>query len=280
MNLPLNNPISKITFPLLVAIIFLLAGCEKNPDGKIDATSMSPQLIFASLDKIEINIDTASSVIPIDTGITFGCTVFVLAKVSDVDGNNDIASLHYKIYTPNSNDILKQGSIRKDSSANDSAWFSDSLFFIIKRTQPGLYRFEFSARDKENWRSNAIILPLIITRKNSLPHIDSVFTQDSVFIPVNDTIAVLFSIAVSDSDGIGDISKVYFRSINSTSPDYQFPMFDDGGTTGSGDEVAGDGIFSLFIRNRSTAGYKEFRYFVKDNTGALDSLSKFVTFYQ
>ncbi len=267
-------------FTLLVLFSVLLSGCEKNPTGKIDDTSTPPTLSFVSLNKTEINIDTSTQVIPIDTGITFGCKVFVFSKVEDIDGFNDIAALRYKIFKPNSNDVLIQGNIRKDSSFADSAWFSDSLFFIVKRTQPGVYRFEFSASDKENWVSRAIMIPLTITRNNSVPHIDSIFTQDSVFIPSSDTISLLFSVAVSDSDGIGDINKVYFRSINSNSPDYQFPMFDDGGTTGSGDEVAGDGIFSLFIRNTASSGYKEFRYFVKDNTSALDSLSKLVTFYQ
>ena len=58
-------------------------------------------------------------------------------------------------------------------------------------------------------------------------------------------------------------------------------MFDDGGTTGSGDNIAGDGVFSLHIRNKISAPfYREFRYFVVDKSGAVDSLSKFITFYQ
>ncbi len=256
-------------------------GCDKTPPGTVDDSSTPPFLVSANLNVSNINVDTDFSVFPLENGRAFRITIYATAETQDKDGENTIAKLHYKIFKPNSNDFFQQGRLTRGAFNNNVLSFSDSISFEAKRIEPGVYHFEFFAEDNTHWKSNAIQIPLLVTRNNSIPRIDSIFTPDSVFIPASDTIDVLFNIAVLDSDGIGDIEQVYFRSLNSSNPDFHFPMFDDGGTTGSGDNIAGDGVFSLHIRNKISAPfYREFRYFVVDKSGAVDSLSKFITFYQ
>ncbi|MCZ6776606.1 MAG: hypothetical protein O7D34_09140, partial [Ignavibacteria bacterium] len=56
-------------------------------------------------------------------------------------------------------------------------------------------------------------------------------------------------------DGLADVREVFFRSLDSKTPDFKFFLKDDGGTEPpssplfqpSGDSVAGDGVFSILI---------------------------------
>ncbi len=79
------------------------------------------------------------------------------------------------------------------------------------------------------------------------------------------------TIVASDSDGLQDISEVYFRSLNSTDSTAKFFLYDDGSTilrngVLSGDQLAGDGVFTIVVQLPSTAapGERLFAFQCKD----------------
>jgi hypothetical protein len=263
--------------------IFLLffAGCEKTPSGIIDDNSMPPFLSFAQLNRDSLNIDEDSLyVIPLDSGKKFFLTLFATATAHDTDGGNSISFLHYKIFKPNTSASMQSGKLKRTSVANSSATFSDSIVFVVQRTEPGFYQFQFTAEDNKHWISNAFLLSFLVTRRNSTPNIDTVVTPDSIQIPSAGAKFILFTATVSDSDGIGDIANVFFKNLTSSNPT-NIPLFDDGLTSEHGDQLAGDGIFSrmLFIDSSNTPGDKEFRFYAKDKSNAIDSLSKFISIH-
>ncbi len=119
-----------------------------------------------------------------------------------------------------------------------------------------------------------------VMRNNSKPVISNLSAPDTLRIPVSGVRLFLIAVSASDSDGLGDIAEVYFKSINSSNPNFRFSLFDDGAITTHGDTVAGDGRFSGVFRidSSNTPGTKEFRFWARDNTGALsDSLIHFIT---
>ena len=68
--------------------------------------------------------------------------------------------------------------------------------------------------------------------------------------------------AVTDPDGLGNISQVVVRTPNGQ----EWPMFDDGRSLG--DEMAGDGRFTAsFEVPQATPGTQTFRFQAFDRTG-------------
>jgi len=261
--------------------VFLFVGCNKTPPGIIDDNSTPPFLSFAKLDKDSLNVDDDSqSAVPLDSGKKFLLSLFATSTAHDTDGGNSISFLHYKIFKPNSSEYVQSGRLKRTSVTSTYATFSDTIVFIVQRTEPGLYRFQFTAEDNAHWISNALQRSFLVTRRNSAPNIDTVITPDSIQIPASGIQFILFTATVSDSDGIGDIANVFFKNLASSNPT-NIPLFDDGLTSEHGDQLAGDGIFSrmLFIDSSNTPGYKEFRFYAKDKSNAMDSASKFISIH-
>jgi hypothetical protein len=73
-----------------------------------------------------------------------------------------------------------------------------------------------------------------------------------------DALNIVFTLTVSDSDGIDDVARTYFESDNLSKGYTKFEqyLYDDGDQPGHGDETAGDGIFSARITADFTGGKK------------------------
>ena len=108
------------------------------------------------------------------------------------------------------------------------------------------------------------------------------YMPDSIKVPAaGDTTFVTITLAVSDSEGLGDIVSV---KLTSKKPDGsssgQFNLYDDGGTIfntqfgvpmSSGDLTAGDGIYTIRIPFTGTPEppptYRDFSFVATDRTG-------------
>ena len=82
----------------------------------------------------------------------------------------------------------------------------------------------------------------------------------------------IFSIFVSDENGLNDIDSVYtdFYSPNNPSA-FRVMMFDDGDDA-NGDEVAGDGIYSYKNIFVDALGDRKFEFWARDKAGALSNM--------
>lgn len=107
------------------------------------------------------------------------------------------------------------------------------------------YIFRFIAFDKQNHESQ-IWENIITFGPNSPPVIHQISAPDSLSFQNENTI---FSITVSDSDGIEDIDQAYFESENLTKgfTKYEQDLYNDGDFENHGDLIAGDSIFSTRI---------------------------------
>jgi len=105
--------------------------------------------------------------------------------------------------------------------------------------------FQFTAFDKQNHASH-IRETTVVFSPNSPPVIHKIVAPDSISHSSENSI---FSIIVSDSNGIDDISRAYFESKNLTGgfTQYEQQLFNDGDYEKNGDLIAEDSIFSIRI---------------------------------
>ncbi len=117
-------------------------------------------------------------------------------------------------------------------------------------------------RDDELLKSAVDSLPV---SANLPPSITEISMPDTIVRPEIGINELLIYLSVDDPNGVHDVTSAYFQVKNNTtglwSTDY--PMNDEGET---GDQVAGDGIFStgLNISSANSAATNYFRFRVKD----------------
>jgi hypothetical protein len=139
-------------------------------------------------------------------------------------------------FNPNDGDV-----IAKDGVFSNRFLASE----VIKNSSQNDVIFRFIAYDKQNNVSQQWD-KLITFSPNSPPAINQIFAPDSLsFMDEN----IIFSITVSDSDGIEDIVRAYFQSEKTDNGviRYEQDLFNDGDFENNGDLVAGDSTFSARI---------------------------------
>lgn len=264
----------------LLSGTFLLVSCLKEKEGIVDFSQNIPRVLTATIQPTAVNLDLDTvNVVRLSNG-DFQITTSVSVRAIDPDGIQDVPTISFAIFKPGSVDPTLRGTFAQSSSSADTAIYSSMLTFAAKRSEAGLFTLEFQVSDNSRLLSNVIRISMRINRNNSNPRTSNLAAPDTLRIPSGGTRLFLFAVSASDSDGIGDIAEVYFNSINSSNPNNRFPLFDDGAITAHGDTLAGDGRFSgvFGIDSSNTSGIKEFRFWARDNAGALsDSLRHFIT---
>jgi hypothetical protein len=288
-TLSLGFFMSKMTKRYVLAGILIIGGlfffsCTEEKKGVVDAPLNSPRLVLASLQPTSVHLDTGTTNVEHLTESTYRVTIAVSAQAIDPDGGSTISSLALTIYSPRTTNPLTSGILQASSVSGDTAWYSANVSFVLSRADAGINGIEVTAIDKSKLTSSSIRLSLAVERNNSRPTIFSPFAPDTVIRPTTGSQPVLIAVSASDSDGIGDIVSVYFKSPQSSFPNTEFPLFDDGDILAHGDSVAGDGRYSFIFQLSQpqppidTTETREFRFWARDIVGALsDSLSRFIT---
>ena len=170
------------------------------------------------------------------------------------------------------------GKLLDTASMSFRATFSFTLF----RSDIGVYIIEVYSVSNSDQISNYLQIPLIISRNNSRPRTSNIFAPDTIVRPSSGAQLIKLSMAVTDSDGYGDINQVFFKRISPPSANL-FSLFDDGDIQIHGDQLAGDGTFSRIISIDPTAflGDQLFVFLARDKSGAIsDSLFHTITIVQ
>ncbi len=263
---------------LSALLLFLLAGCEIPDKGAID-TAPPPLIVQATATPgtLDVNLLANQPTDPVDTTIAF------TASVSNLDAGTSVT---YMVFDPVGNLLIDgpflDDGVYPDQIAGDGKLSAAAHLHILKR-DVGTYAAQIQARSSQGFISNTILLSIAIKNSNNHPpHISNLTMPDSIKVPAaGDTTFVTITLAVSDSEGLGDIVSV---KLTSKKPDGsssgQFNLYDDGGTIfntqfgvpmSSGDLTAGDGIYTIRIPFTGTPEppptYRDFSFVATDRTG-------------
>ena len=257
-----------------------LISCEKEKSGTTDITLSAPFISSTSLTTSSINLDTTSTgaVIRQPNG-TYTITDSLAAVVTDPLGTSDLQLIIYHIYSPGSSSPFASGTMARVSVSESTATFLKRFSFTIPRSDIGEYKVEVLARSQADLESNSLVASIVITRNNSIPQLFGLLAPDTLVRPNTGYRIVRFAVTARDSDGLNDITNVFFKADSSSSPDINFPMYDDGNIAFDGDSVANDGRFAVIIPIYPNAliGNKGFRFWAQDRSGALSNpLSHFI----
>lgn len=267
-----------LVFAIGVLLSLWWLGCEQISQTAVDPSFGPPVLAEASSSITAVNTDTinvGTSRKPEDT-LTIALTV--TARVSS-EPNQPVPTVQMRIISPYDNTPLSAATMMDDGSAGDQlkgdGIFTARTSFQIQRVQIGTLTIAVAAVGSNGYRSNTLLLPLKIFRGNQAPQITLVQAADTVQLSTESQVLIL-RLRVTDQDGVGDISRVFFNSYlpsGSASSGNPFLMYDDGSPT-HGDEKAGDGIFGLLITLPPTTppGTYRFEFQAVDRSNAASNL--------
>ncbi|MGA9115394.1 MAG: hypothetical protein WB626_01305 [Bacteroidota bacterium] len=232
---------------MFLACALLLQGCAESLPDTVDPRGNPPVLSGMRVSPASVNIDSLPG-----TGGPASVSVIVQVRAEDPEGGEDIASVTAELRRPGAQDPFLEAVLRDDGSVPDSAagdgWYAAEMEFTASRPQAGVHPLRCLARDRRGLRSVALEMPFRILRMNTPPGLAGLSAPDTVLLPAGDSLLIPMNVAAADSDGLGDVREVFFRSLDSSDPLLRFSLLDDGGASPlSGDLLAGDGIFSTVV---------------------------------
>jgi hypothetical protein len=256
ISISMNQPRTTLnlgrTLSLTVIALLMISGCDKNQIASLDSKNSVPIVSDLRFSPDSVYIDNLT---PVNGQYTI--TAMVRAAATDIDGSSDLAAVTVDVLRSNGALAIGSVALRDDGVLPDSVRadgiFSGSVSFSLTRAQSGRYQIRASASDRQGAVSNSLAGQLKLARRNSAPTVFNLDAPDSVTRPVSGNLLFTMSIAAADSDGLADVSEVYFRSLTSSTPDAKIFLYDDGGIVPhngvtSGDPFAGDGLFSVIVR--------------------------------
>lgn len=250
---------------LLLSIIY--SGCEKNFDSVIDKSSSVYQV---------------SSVRTIDSFRYIPGDSLVLISISFVN-SNDIRDVFTDIIS-SSGQTLNNGYfklydngklVNGDLDSNDNT-FSNK--FLLSQLYPnGNYTIKYFVADKDNSIKQVAIQKFKFDngQANVAPVISNAIIEPNTVI-VNDTTVIQISIQAQDQNGLNDIESVYFLVYkpDGSTNNVKFDLFDDGKISDHGDQLFGDGIYSLKIQvdKSNMRGTYRFEFQARDRGKKLSNI--------
>ncbi len=265
----------KIKFKKLLAAFFVvlaLAGCEKESDTIIDPV---PNTLDYKVWKVVLPdtllFSEQDSVVTVAVKVSSGQKIDgVFATVLNPIGE------HFTRIELKDNGELANG----DTTAADSVYSGKVVF--SRKDISGDYDFSFSIVEKKEERTFAKATLFYFNNQENVPPVLSNLTMP-------DTVQIgevfYFSVVATDLNGLADIKEVYYEIYNPSGQKLQnnqgiskFPLSDNGDTNITGDEKAGDGIYTqrLAIPKGQPTGKWKFEFTAIDRS---DSLSNTITHF-
>jgi len=231
----------------ICSLLLLAVGCEQSKFGTVDVSTDVPVVRSPLITPDSIYVD---SLTPENGRYTINTLVSV--KAFSAEG---LPTVTATVLRPTGTTVVAEATLRDDGilpdqSARDSV-YTGRIQFSVERSLVGRYRVRFAATNSAGAVSNALERALKLGRRNSPPTLSRLNAPDTLVLPPGDSLLIGMNITAADSDGIGDIREVFFRSLDSSDPNRKFFLRDDGGadrSSPSGDERAGDGIYSIIVK--------------------------------
>ena len=259
----------KASLLMLCCVCVLLISCEKQDSTLIDSAGASPFILSASITPAVIDTDTINVGTERKPEDVLLLSIKTHATITHPNDLEDITATA-RIFGESGGSSLSS-SILLDDGNNADSTKGDGVFsgwntFEIKRSDIGFFRVEIVSEDARGFKSSTHILPLQIVRNNQPPVISNLQAPDTIRLNSPGT-SFLISVQASDPDGLADIRQVIFNSFLPTgqpSTNNPFRLYDDGT---NGDQLAGNGTYSLQIgRPTNTGPYRfEFQAFDRSN---------------
>jgi len=244
----------------LLIIPLLNWGCEQTFDNVIDTATENYQL--TSVVGIKDSVDLK---VPGDSLLSLRLIFTPESKIN-------------KVFF----DIYASDNSRLNAEPVEMQEVSNKIYeeqFILKRENPiGDYNLKFSVTGFDGINKQVATSSFYFNngQDNVPPEISNLIMPDSV----QRGNTILFTVEVSDSNGLNDVEYVFYEAYN---PDgikvvnsqgiSEFPMFDDGNTSENGDVAAGDGIYTVVLTFPVSAqeGTWRFEFLARDRSKTLSN---------
>lgn len=243
--------------------------CDDPGDSMVDP--VNDNLIVTDVDAPSRFLKTTSDSV-LTTTITLGNNSYIPSSI----WVNLKESNGSELYRRNINMYDDGGNTGSgDQSANDNV-FTGTIKMTTQEPS-GKYNLEYYYSDAENIsRKLSIVQFTYDNGENNLPpEIVNITAPDTIIIQDPKATAQLTA-EIYDVNGLRDIEKVWFTVVrpNGTSNGYEFIMYDDGNFQSHGDELLGDGIYSLVIEAvpGQTQGLYKFNFRALDKAGHLSNI--------
>ncbi|MFH0736602.1 MAG: hypothetical protein V1773_19080 [bacterium] len=258
-------------FLLIIIVSFLAYACDNIPDDTVSTNNPGYQLATlqapSNFAYTAINTKFSTS-IQIKNGSTLKQ---VYLDIRSADGNDNIFS--HIILLDNGNSA-ENG----DITAGDN-YFS-AIIPMLPEIASGKYIIEYFVNyelGKQDITQKIAVHQFSYDNgsANYAPIIADVIAPDTVVVTPPKAVIIL-SVAVSDSNGINDISNVYFityRPDGTTNGNKSY-LLDNGNVAANGDAIAGDGRYSLIIEvtPSNAKGEYTFEFRARDKGNKLSNI--------
>jgi hypothetical protein len=257
-NHHIQNAMKHIRITCLTALAVLLLTSCSSDDATVDPPLISPSVVLRDLQLSALLIDTD--------------TVNVVAGQDKSPNDPVTLPLDVRVRVLNEAELQEvRGTVTLDGrtqvllslplqSSGNGIW-SASLPLSMRRGDVGDYRVEVSATDRNGISSNIAVSKLRVVYGSQPPVLLEVLAPDTLEIQPT-AFTVIVAVRVTDPSGLADIKQVFFNSFLPNGQPAQgnpYILLDDG-HAGSGDDVAGDGIYSLRISVPPTAMRGVYRF--------------------
>lgn len=244
INIISKNKQNVTPVAVLLLIVLTLTGCVKEFDNIVEVKPAEFRVTYVGMDD-SIKYVPGDSVTFIRLGLT-NPSIIKSVYVNIYSSENKKLNSS-PIYLSDNGDVVTGDYIKGDSIY--SAKFPLSQFY-----PNGNYRAEYFVED--NYSKSAKVAVKLFTFDNAQSNIPPVVVNlsapDTAYIGQQTTVIKL-TIDASDANGPSDIELVYFNSFippnGNPSSSNPFKMYDDGT---NGDDVAGDGKFTLLVQLPAT----------------------------
>lgn len=252
-------------FIILAASLFI--SCEQEFDNSIENFIPSYQAV---------------SVTPTNS-IKFNPSDSLIIITVKINSSSNIQNVYCDIFSSDGKKLNQSFVELFDNGlpANGDLTISDGIFsnkFPLSKSYPnGVYSIKYYVLDKSNTTKLIATTSFRFDNgQNNVPPVisDVLIDPDTVIVTTSQVIQT--SLKAFDSNGLSDIEKVYFVVYrpNGTTTGAQNAMYDDGNISLHGDQVAGDGVYSLKIQIDASnqKGTYRFEFAARDRGGALSNI--------
>jgi hypothetical protein len=242
-----------------------LWGCDSSPGVQEDG-QRAPEISGLLFDPSYVSLDALPSGSVVDGVASFSIEVSV--DVSDADG--DLSRVFVLVQSPlDANEPIAL--VETDAPGNGRV--SIPIDLEVPTAEVGLYTVRAYVSDQAGNLGNQVIGTLEIDAEGEPPVIESIQIPEKVTRPDPGQPAILITITAQVSDPDGAANILWVRTV--VNGGATLNLCDDGGSgscnsgSSSGDEVAGDGKYTLVIQLNETnqAGSYEFAFTARDRAG-------------